>query len=180
MYCVSISLRVCLEHKEMESQVALASSSVNSDCSDWLAGLSALIIVMQCIMGAFRISAAAKVTAARNSSAAWALCADGVEVYVGVVHFGQEMCLWIQMLFWLYKSTRALNYSTSKVKRNNRKPLLKNNLIFRDTVSKKKKFMSFEDSVHISVIPQCLCHVIICIFSVFCLEVTFFPLWDAI
>lgn len=80
------------------------------------AGLSALIIVMQCIMGALRITAAAKGTAARNSSVAWALCTDGVEVCVGVF-FGQAMCLWIQMLFWLYKSIRVLNYSKREIKK---------------------------------------------------------------
>lgn len=35
------------------------------------AGLSALVIVIQCIMGALRMTASAKVTAARNSSVAW-------------------------------------------------------------------------------------------------------------
>lgn len=67
-------------------------------------------------MGALRITAVAKGTAARNSSVAWAPCTDGMEVCVAVF-FGQAMCLWIQMLFWLYKSIRALNYSKKERER---------------------------------------------------------------
>lgn len=105
------------------------------------AGLCALVIVMQCIMGALRMTASAKLIAARNSSVARAPCTDGVEVCVGVF-FGQANCLWIQMLFWLFKSIRVLNYSKREGWRKVRIRLLNN--WFVQIELDKCKFLSFD------------------------------------
>lgn len=66
---------------------------------------------------------------------------DGVEVWVGVF-FGQAKCLWIQMLFWLYKSIRVLNYSKIEGWRKVWIRLLNN--WFVQTQLDKCKFLSFD------------------------------------
>lgn len=102
LYCVihspvlSPPMGVCIEPEMMMSHAGWSMS----DCSDWLLqGLSALISVMQWIMGAPGIMVLAKGTAVRNCSAAL----SSVHRWCGCVCFGWVRCLWIQMLLWLQR-----------------------------------------------------------------------------